>query len=100
MTEAVPASGRAEMACQLNQMEVMMRIDWKAMSALAGSLVLSAAVANAAPVLNVKPSPNASSNFVDLVGKGGGGGGGAGGGGRGDGGGGGAMVRSGGDGGG
>ena len=85
-----------------------MRINLKTMTALAGSLVLSAAVANAAPVLNLKPSANAGSNFVDLVrqgggggaGGGGGGGGGGAGGGRGDGGGGGAALRSGGDGGG
>ncbi len=44
-----------------------MRINLKTMAALAGSIVLSASIANAAPVLNVKPSSNASSNFVDLV---------------------------------
>ena len=85
-----------------------MRIDWKTMTALAGTLALSAAVANAAPVMNLKP--NANSNFVDLArqgggggGAGGGGGGGGGavaGGGGGGGGGGGAALRGGGDGGG
>ncbi len=61
-----------------------MRINWKTMTALAGTLVLSAAVANAAPVLNLKPSANTGSNFVDLARDGGGaaevGGGGGGGG--------------------
>jgi hypothetical protein len=60
-------------------MEVGMRINWKTMTALAGTLALSATVANAAPVLNLKPSSNAVSNIVELAREGGGGGGGGGG---------------------
>ena len=84
-----------------------MRFNLTTMTALAGSLVLTASVASAAPSLNFKLSPDMNSNLVDLARQrgGGGGGGGDGGGGRGgrggggDGGGG-AMLRGGGDGGG
>jgi hypothetical protein len=79
-------------------MEVGMRVNWKTMTALAGTLVLSATVANATPVLNLKPSSNAGANIVDLAREDGGGGGGGEVRGGGGGGGGGAMRSEGGNG--
>jgi hypothetical protein len=54
-----------------------MKINLAAMTALASSLVLTAAVANAAPSLTFKPSPDTGSSLV-LARSGGGGGGGGG----------------------
>jgi hypothetical protein len=56
-----------------------MKTNLVAMTALASSLILTAAVASAAPSLNFNPSPDTGSNLVDLARQGGGRGGGGGG---------------------